>query len=599
MLCRVRVKVIGAMEVVVPDDVVRVRVHPSVTVIPGGTFRERYKLEEVELCDDLLEIGKGAFCGCMSLKRINIPSTVTTIRGYAFTGCKKLTQVDLCEGLLEIGKEAFMGCQALQKIIIPSTVSEIKFFSFYDCKGLEEVVLYEGNLQAIGVRAFSETNIKRIKIPSSVTVIDNYAFAECYKLAEVELCHGLRSINIHAFRTCITLKRITIPTTVTAIKVGAFDSCKTLRDLAIPLNAEIGGFNGKGNIRASGSTNIFSQCTDLKQLFDTEDRLINALKHRFDNLPIHKTVYYEYNNVTVEQLDDATSIKISQRRSKLNPTGSQQDCLGMTPLHIMACSTAQNIQLYRLLVDKYPKALVTEDRWGAVPLLYAVWRNAPMEIVDFLVERYQSLYPNHEFNWTQMMATLSKAQVRNDVIRTLFDLYIEFIPNQVEEWIDELAEHRQIFKKTFRLLVQHGYTERVNAIGLKKIRDEISARMNKSAPPNCKCKSWLEGVRSKLSKYEKEYNMLKEATTLLELALWKYKMDESESSKKRKRTEKSDDDFREQCRIGCGADIVIGRVLPFLMPALSNTSPYHGSDSDESSSSSDDDNESSDSNEIE
>ena len=36
---------------VVPEDVYSVRIHPSVTVIPEGAFRERYELEDVELCE--------------------------------------------------------------------------------------------------------------------------------------------------------------------------------------------------------------------------------------------------------------------------------------------------------------------------------------------------------------------------------------------------------------------------------------------------------------------------------------------------------------------------------------------------------------------
>ena len=43
-------------------------------------------------------------------------------------------------------------------------------------------------------------------------------------------------------------------------------------------------------------------------------------------------------------------------------------------------------------------------------------------------------------------------------------------------------------------------------------------------------------------------------------------MDESESSKKRKRIEDSSSDYREQCRVSCGADMVIEHVLPFLVP---------------------------------
>ena len=38
--------------VIVPQDVVRARVHPSVTVIPENAFNNCLKLEEVELCVD-------------------------------------------------------------------------------------------------------------------------------------------------------------------------------------------------------------------------------------------------------------------------------------------------------------------------------------------------------------------------------------------------------------------------------------------------------------------------------------------------------------------------------------------------------------------
>ena len=78
-------------------------------------------------------------------------------------------------------------------------------------------------------------------------------------------------------------------------------------------------------------------------------------------------IYYQsYNNVTPDELNNATEIRLSRRRSKLDPTGNQQDCLGMTPLHILACSTIQNIEIYKVLVSKYPETLVTEDRWGAI-----------------------------------------------------------------------------------------------------------------------------------------------------------------------------------------------------------------------------------------
>ena len=145
-----------------------------------------------------------------------------------------------------------------------------------------------------------------------------------------------------------------------------------------------------------------------------EAQIINSLKHRFDGLPIHKLIYYHsYDPETLDRLNAATYMRSGQRtralRSKSDPTGNQQDCLGMTPLHILACSTVQNMDLYRMIVENYPENIITEDKWGTLPLFYALWGNAPSEVVQFLVERCQSIYPNHELNWSKMVETLGRA----------------------------------------------------------------------------------------------------------------------------------------------------------------------------------------------
>ena len=80
----------------------------------------------------------------------------------------------------------------------------------------------------------------------------------------------------------------------------------------------------------------------------------------------------------------------------------------MTPLHIMACSSVHKLELYRLIVENYPTNLITEDRWGALPLLYAFWGAAPAAIIQFLLDSYKLLYPDHIFNWTMMVETIGR-----------------------------------------------------------------------------------------------------------------------------------------------------------------------------------------------
>ena len=43
------------------------------------------------------------------------------------------------------------------------------------------------------------------------------------------------------------------------------------------------------------------------------------------------------------------------------------------------------LELYRVIVERYPANLITEDRWGALPLQDAFWGAAPAEIIEFLL----------------------------------------------------------------------------------------------------------------------------------------------------------------------------------------------------------------------
>jgi len=82
-------------------------------------------------------------------------------------------------------------------------------------------------------------------------------------------------------------------------------------------------------------------------------------------------------------------------------------------------------------------------------------------------------------------------------------------------------------------------------------------------------RDYIAGVQNHLVYCEEEYRTLKEATTLLELALWKKRMnDHCQERNEKRRTKKvkiEESTSRQMCRVGCGADIVIGHVLPYLV----------------------------------
>jgi len=437
---------VGAVQV--PDDVTHVRVGSSVTVIPDSAFQEHRKLEVVELPEGLVQIRDYAFDGCRSLKRINIPSTVEEIGEQAFDYCVKLDGITLPEGLQRLGEEAFSSCESLQRINIPSNIERIERGVFLFCSSLSEVVLLEG-LEVIGKDAFSGCkSLESVTLPSSLKVVGIEAFEGCPRLNEIYTPDTIESIEDRAFKNC-NLTNFLMPSSIgndvdisivgrntSLVSLELSETVEQLldyhdsteeqtvlnvRNIAVPPACEI-------------HIDLLKTGTDLGVAFPDRniDRMIEALQQRFDDLPIHKICYYQsYNsNFTSDQLNNSTEIKISQRRSKINPTGKRQDCLGMTPLHILACSTKPTIEMFRLLIDKYPETLIMEDKWGEIPIMYVIWCNAPTEVLELLVASYKSLYPEYEFDWSGMLLTLAKRNVPLANIQKLITTQQKSFPDQ-------------------------------------------------------------------------------------------------------------------------------------------------------------------------
>jgi hypothetical protein len=269
-------------------------------------------------------------------------------------------------------------------------------------------------------------------------------------------------------------------------------------------------------------------------------------------------------------------------RSKLDPTGNYQDCLGMTPLHILACSSVHNIEVYRLIVETYPTNLITEDRWGALPLLYAFWGAAPSEIIQFLLESYHSRFPNHIFDWTMMVKTMGRCDTPKERIENLLCVKQMHFPQQPIDWdhlLDVFAEpsnrnfHGAPFQERMHFLVTCGMSLCVEALAFEVWRDYITNMIQTSNFQHNRDNSFiLNRIRYKLAYFERELTKMKEATTILELALWKTRLDERvhkrETSPRLKKVKPDVSDIRQQCRVTCGADIIIRLVLPFLITAL-------------------------------
>jgi hypothetical protein len=223
-----------------------------------------------------------------------------------------------------------------------------------------------------------------------------------------------------------------------------------------------------------------------------------------------------------------------------------------------------------VIIDNYPTNLITEDRWGALPLLYAFWGDAPIEIVNFLINRCQSLYPDHEFDWSDMVITLGRANAPVAVIQNLLDLQHTLSPGYNIDWdqilvkLSTAASTNEPFASSamFCFLTRCSIAACVSAIGVKHFRDNIMSDYWMGYMDNdFNREMWRNETLTKLEYCESEYQKLKESTSLLELAIWKMNIDASNIDN----GVAIEVDNRLECRTNCGADFVIENVLPYLL----------------------------------
>ena len=171
--------------------------------------------------------------------------------------------------------------------------------------------------------------------------------------------------------------------------------------------------------------------------------------------------------------------------------------------------------------------------------------NAPERVIQNLIDVQQSLSPEYNIDWDQILGVFAICPARPRV--TPFAA-----------------------SATFCFLTRCSIATRVSAIRVKHFRDAmIDDWMGDDN--NFNREEWRAETVTKLEYYESEYWILKESTSLLELALWKLRIDNDNDQGEtlggsNKKLKIHESDFRLQCRISCGADHVVENVWPYLLP---------------------------------
>ena len=423
-----------------------------------------------------LEIKSRGFSDDIAIQRLQVPSSVTIIDKRAYGNCPNLTDVILSDSIEVIRDSAFLSCRALERINIPSTV------------------------KTIGAGVFAHTKLSSVDLPDSIQSIGRACFFECRHLTNIRIPPLVKRLPRKVFQHNLFLFSVEIPENVNHVNITCFDGCASLRNIAFPSSASLSGEHTMYQDDNDVLWHLIMHCKDLLEVYQSTppqfklQPMKKALMNRFDNLPIHEILYYQsyYPLETVlERLDQAMNLKKTNRVLSATYQGLLGiDWLGMTPLHILVCSKRQRLELYQVIVERYPQNLITKDKFGAEPLLYAIWGSAPSEVLQFLADNYKSKYPDYELDWYGMVRTLASSP-STQVLHNLFDIQDTYFPDQKicgwsnlidEMWNKLCAEigvfYGQVSVEVFRFVFRRAISSRLDRIGLKRrmsICDQIDA----------------------------------------------------------------------------------------------------------------------------
>ena len=321
-----------------------------------------------------------------------------------------------------------------------------------------------------------------------------------------------------------------------------------------------------------------------------------ALRNRFDGLPLHRICYYHSHDSKERAIRNLSSELGIQSSSISRASRGNIDCIGMTPLHILACSTKHHLEMYQMLVSIYPNSIITQDVWGAIPLLYALWGRAPQEIVQFLATSIKEYHKDYIIDWGEMIETLCtglsplasidylleankayfsdqsledvdwckmvrvlcvKAKAPEECIAKFIAHYDAFLPD-LERVPLQLAREERFGFKSFWMRI--GISERLSLLREQKTtwQQEIESLIS-NCPTGASGKSvkrryeLMKTILRKLTLYETTAQLW-----VLELALWKSKLDDSSNSFQ-------SESYRSLCHLTSGANVIIPNVMEFLI----------------------------------
>eukprot|EP00526_Cylindrotheca_closterium_P009662 CAMPEP_0113638556 /NCGR_PEP_ID=MMETSP0017_2-20120614/20202_1 /TAXON_ID=2856 /ORGANISM="Cylindrotheca closterium" /LENGTH=419 /DNA_ID=CAMNT_0000549677 /DNA_START=234 /DNA_END=1490 /DNA_ORIENTATION=+ /assembly_acc=CAM_ASM_000147 len=419
---------------------------------------------------------------------MKLPIGLKTIGSNAFqgTGFQHFHSPSTVE---TIGEGALSYCQELKSVILPPKLETISKEAFRNCPELKDVSIPK-SVAHVGILAFYSCGLTHLDLSRcNLTSIGEFTFADCSQLKNVLLPRtSLKRIDVGPFESCSSLTHLWIPPTVEYIDNRAFAKCTSLLSVEVPESLK--------GVRFVG---YWDDDED-----EDEEGLVgyNSLVNFFLP-PSHKLELdpdgYDYDDTFMEE------IKLAEGADGYPDLVSKlEHRFDYLPLH-RACyfqsyhTLRDNIDSIRQIAKANPAACSKVDFLGMTPLHILALSQRP---------------------WLNLFQELLSVLSSVDIMRCR-DVFgcapLDYLcKNHSAEAID-------VTKSLLRSIMEH----RMSFLGLDLWRDELMSCLERvQLADAASLATEVESVCRKLAVYERM-----EGVSLLEVAVWKMKVEEENATR--------------------------------------------------------------------
>jgi hypothetical protein len=222
-------------------------VFPEIKPVKTGFAVGKYafadtSLSNIELPENVTDLGRSAFQGCSILKDITLPDSLKTVGESCFSGCELLTELKLGSNVTAVGANMIENCSKIKELTIPSSVDTLYTGAVgYGClrgSGVKKVIFDEGTRNIIENICRDSSELETIVLPESVEKIGESSFKNCPRIKTVSLPENVESIGSGCFSGCTALESFTFNENIKMLGHDLFDNCKKLKELTIPASVE-------------------------------------------------------------------------------------------------------------------------------------------------------------------------------------------------------------------------------------------------------------------------------------------------------------------------------------------------------------------------